>query len=143
MGAHSQDLLLRPVFTGSSAAGKFTGNNLKKLIRKLPAPVIAALIWILSSQSVLPRPPGIPAFDKAVHLVAYAVLAVALSLWFPRGKRGRLGAFILTACIAAVYGIVDEIHQYFVPGRDCSLWDWIADALGAVAGAGAVLVRDG
>jgi VanZ family protein len=47
-----------------------------------------------------------------------------------------LGTFILTACIAAVYGIVDEIHQYFVPGRDCSPWDWVADALGAAAGAG-------
>ncbi|MDR2019268.1 MAG: VanZ family protein [Treponema sp.] len=112
---------------------------MKKLIWKLPAFAVAALIWIFSSQSVLPRPPGIPGFDKVMHFAAYAVLAAALSPWFPRRKQGRLEAFLLTACIASVYGVIDEIHQYFVPGRDCSLLDWIADALGAAAGAGAAL----
>ncbi|MDR1374790.1 MAG: VanZ family protein [Treponema sp.] len=113
---------------------------MKKLIRKLPALIVAAFIWILSSQSVLPRPPGIPAFDKAAHFAVYAVLAAALSLWFPGGKRSCLRVLILTICIASIYGVVDEIHQYFVPGRDCSLWDWIADALGAAAGGGVALM---
>jgi VanZ family protein len=112
---------------------------LKKLLCKLPAPAVAALIWILSSQSVLPQPRGIPDLDKVSHFAVYAVLAAALSLWFPGEKRGRLRVFMLIACIASVYGIIDEIHQYFVPGRTCSPWDWIADALGAAAGAGAVL----
>ncbi|MDR2186289.1 MAG: VanZ family protein [Treponema sp.] len=112
---------------------------MKKLIRKLPALVTAALIWVFSSQSVLPRPRGIPGFDKAMHFAAYAFLAAALNLWFPRKKRGCLQALVLTACIASVYGIIDEIHQYFVPGRNCSFWDWTADTLGAAAGAGAAL----
>jgi VanZ family protein len=29
---------------------------------------------------------------------------------------------------------VDEWHQQFVPGRSASVEDWIADALGAIAG---------
>jgi VanZ family protein len=32
--------------------------------------------------------------------------------------------------------VVDEIHQSFVPGRDANVWDWVADTLGALAGAG-------
>lgn len=34
--------------------------------------------------------------------------------------------------IAVFYGISDEIHQYFVPGRHCSLHDVFADTFGAL-----------
>ncbi|MDI6828677.1 MAG: VanZ family protein, partial [Armatimonadota bacterium] len=33
--------------------------------------------------------------------------------------------------IAALYGVTDEYHQSFVPGRRCELYDWMADVLGA------------
>jgi VanZ family protein len=46
----------------------------------------------------------------------------------------------LTALLGSVYGVIDEVHQYFVPGRDCNVWDWIADTLGAILGAGAILL---
>jgi VanZ family protein len=114
-------------------------NNLIKYLPKLPALLTAGTIWILSSQSALPRPKGILGFDKAAHLAAYAVLAAALAPWYSR-EQWRTRPFrrwALIAALAAVYGISDEIHQYFVPGRDCSFWDWIADVLGAVLGAGA------
>lgn len=42
--------------------------------------------------------------------------------------------------IASAYGISDELHQSFVPGRDCNVWDWLADTLGAIIGAGLVMV---
>ena len=34
--------------------------------------------------------------------------------------------------IAVVYGAIDELHQSFVPGRDVSFLDWIADSVGAL-----------
>lgn len=33
--------------------------------------------------------------------------------------------------IAIVYGITDELHQYFTPGRHCSLSDVLANSFGA------------
>jgi VanZ family protein len=116
----------------------FRGNRIKCLL-KLPGFLIAGMIWILSSQSVLPRPKGMLGFDKAAHLAAYAALAAALALWYSREQwQARpFRRLVLIVALSAVYGIGDEIHQYFVPGRDCSLWDWIADVLGAVLGAGA------
>ncbi|QQO11303.1 VanZ family protein [Breznakiella homolactica] len=106
------------------------------------APILAAAIWILSSQSTLPTVKGIFGFDKFQHLLAYAALAAAVGFWFPgnQWKNHPLRTFIFTALIASAYGAADEIHQYFVPGRSCSVWDWLADTLGAALGAGAFWV---
>ena len=32
---------------------------------------------------------------------------------------------------AVVFGISDEIHQWFVPNRQADIWDLLADTLGA------------
>lgn len=36
--------------------------------------------------------------------------------------------------IAVLYAATDELHQYFVPGRVCSFWDFFFDSLGALTG---------
>jgi VanZ family protein len=109
-------------------------------VLKLPALVLAAGIWYLSSQSVLPTPKGILGFDKLQHFLAYFALGAAIALWFSQGSWRRPGLRIpaLTAALGSAYGIVDEIHQYFVPSRSCTLGDWIGDTLGAVAAAAAI-----
>jgi VanZ family protein len=65
-------------------------------------------------------------------------LAFTAGLWISpdRWKRRALGYFFLIAAIASVYGITDEFHQSFVPGRDANIWDWLADTIGACIGAG-------
>jgi VanZ family protein len=37
--------------------------------------------------------------------------------------------------IAVLYGASDEIHQYFVPGRVCDIFDLVADSIGGFIGA--------
>jgi VanZ family protein len=36
---------------------------------------------------------------------------------------------------SSAYGVTDELHQHFVPGRDVTLGDLLADVIGAAAGA--------
>jgi VanZ family protein len=43
----------------------------------------------------------------------------------------------LAAAITIVYGVTDEFHQSFVPGRSADAYDLAADAAGALAGTGA------
>ncbi|GHV48305.1 hypothetical protein AGMMS49546_38750 [Spirochaetia bacterium] len=111
-----------------------------KILLKLPAILVIAGIWFLSSQSILPKPKGIFGFDKFQHLLAYFVLAFTAGLWFPRQKWQRPGVALLliAAAISSAYGVIDEVHQYFTPGRDCNIWDWLADTIGALLGAGAM-----
>jgi VanZ family protein len=108
-----------------------------KLALRLPAPLVAAAIWYLSSQSVLPKPRGPLGFDKFQHFLAYFVLGAAIALWFSREKWRRPGFRFpaITAALGSVYGIIDEIHQSFVPSRDCNVGDWLFDTLGALAAA--------
>jgi len=108
---------------------------LPAVLRLSAAPAVALAIWILSSRPTLPLPPGIPLLDKAAHFAAYAFLAWATGLWFP-GETWRarpLRTALIVTAICAAYGVVDEIHQSFVPGRDMNAWDWLADVLGACA----------
>lgn len=73
-------------------------------------------------------------FDKVAHFGAYFVLAVftsrALHLKW-RGVTAALGTFLLVVA----YGISDEVHQSFVPGRSPDGLDVVADAVGAACGA--------
>jgi VanZ family protein len=82
-------------------------------------------IWVASS-----RPGsevGLPApWDKVAHFLTYAVLGFFAARASKIGWVGWL--------IAASYGAVDEWHQASVPLRDASIGDWVADALGALAG---------
>ncbi|MDR2020547.1 MAG: VanZ family protein [Treponema sp.] len=106
---------------------------------KLPALVLAAGIWYLSSQPVLPQPKGLLGYDKFQHFLAYSALSAAIALWFSREKWRRGFRFpALTAALGSLYGLVDEIHQYFVPSRNCNMGDWFSDTLGALAAAAAV-----
>ena len=41
---------------------------------------------------------------------------------------------LLSVVSASLYGISDEIHQYFVPFRDGDILDAIANTLGALCG---------
>jgi VanZ family protein len=94
------------------------------------------LIFFLSSRSTLPKPSGISSSLEAItgHFTVYAVLAalVAFALadtGLPTSRRLAV-AFLF----AVVYGVSDEFHQSFVPGRDPDLFDLMIDAIGAATG---------
>ncbi len=98
----------------------------------LLAYVHVGLIWHASSRSG--NEVGLPApYDKAAHFFSYALLGFLLSRALNNPRLGFL--------MGALYGITDEIHQSFVPMRDASFWDWVADALGAYFGAGSIKVQ--
>ena len=92
----------------------------------------AGLIFVASS---IPGPavlsPGVPHLDKAIHAAVYGVLAYLVAR--ARGAQNP-GALALAAVLAALYGVLDEIHQRWTPGRDADGWDVAADAVGAAAG---------
>ncbi len=94
-----------------------------------------ALIFALSSQSTLPATGGLPANLVAVagHLVAYSVLAALIRLAIGGTEYNRR-ADLLAIALATLYGVSDEFHQSFVPGRDASVFDLAVDLAAATLG---------
>ena len=87
--------------------------------------MVAAVIFFASSQSEVAAP-GIPGIDKVVHFSIYGLLATLVV----RLRTGRRAA-LLSILIVSLYGITDEWHQSFTPGRSVEVADWLADTLGA------------
>ncbi len=72
--------------------------------------------------------------DKLIHMAEYTIFAVFI-MQAVRGKLSHLGyALAITIAIGICYGGLDELYQSLIPGRDSSLYDWYADAGGAVLG---------
>ena len=70
----------------------------------------------------------------AVGLAVLTVRALAAA-----SLRNVTWRVVMTAiAISSLYGVSDEFHQRFVPGRDFDVFDMAADALGSIAGAGAM-----
>jgi VanZ family protein len=103
-----------------------------------PTVLYMAAIFALSS---MPRPPEplarILSSDKLSHLVEYALFGLLLSRSLAGSGRRFQTAGVLS--LGAFYGVTDELHQHFVPGRTVDLFDWLADVLGV--GLGAVVWR--
>lgn len=89
---------------------------------------LAVVFWLSSLSQV----PGAHYFwDKLLHVVGYAVLGVLALRAFHGGfEFPRLAPTLRAAAVVILWGISDEFHQSFVPGRDASPWDVLADAIG-------------
>lgn len=99
-------------------------------------PVAAAMaaIFVVSGVPGDSLPSNVPATPG--HAVAYAALALlvvrALAGGLPR--RIGIGTMVLAMAITVGYGVTDEFHQRFVPGRFADVNDLFTDAMGAAVG---------
>ncbi len=80
-------------------------------------------------------------WDKFLHFSAFALggalLAAALHASF-RWPWRRLA--LCAAAVLALFGASDEWHQLYTPNRSgADVYDWLADALGALTGAAGFL----
>ncbi len=103
-----------------------------------PVVLQMAVIFMASSIPNLKRlPGGVP--DWFGHGAGYAILGGFALRAFAGGRmRGVTLVAVLTAVgLSAAYGVTDELHQAFVPGRSPELADVLADTTGAALAAGA------
>lgn len=96
-----------------------------------PPALLAGAIYVLSSFSQIPG--GEVVWDKLAHLAIFGALGL-LTLRATHGGFGRplaAGPAAAAFLLVVSWGALDELHQSFVPGREASALDVVADALGA------------
>ncbi|MFK7988779.1 MAG: VanZ family protein [Sandaracinaceae bacterium] len=103
-----------------------------------PAVAFMGLIWMVSSFDLGEvRLSAFPFGDKGVHALEYGVLgflvAHAASRTWPH--RGLMRTMPFAVFVTVLFGLLDEIHQAFVPGRSSEVLDLVADSVGALGGA--------
>ena len=112
------------------------GNVIKFFRYWFPLITYCILIFLQSSFPSIESVPELPYSDKLLHFFAYAVLG---ALFLRAYKTLRMGnnlklLIILSALSSSLYGISDEIHQYFVPFRSAEWMDIFADIIGSAFG---------
>jgi VanZ family protein len=92
-------------------------------------------IYYLSSLPGVDTQPLFFHQDKLLHAAAFGALGFLLMGAFRPGIHGHSRFQLLIAImIAGTYGILDEIHQRYVPGRMPDVYDILADFAGATLG---------
>lgn len=103
----------------------------------LPVIIYCIFIFYLSSLPRLPvEVPSLPFSDKILHGIEYAILGLLLTrpIFILRPGLSPSALILITVSIATIYGVSDEIHQAFVPGRMPNFWDVMADFFGSYIG---------
>ena len=100
----------------------------------LPVLVYITIIIVLSAQPGLKPPVNFINADKYYHVVEYGGLGVLLVRAMRVTARARwpLYASLMALSLGTAIGAADEIFQSFVPGRESSIFDVLADVSGLV-----------
>ncbi len=110
------------------------------------------LLWTSLSPSIeqLGMVVGIPNIDKVEHFIQYFIL---VCLWFLvlerrqilrwKGKKNVMmkNSIAYSTAFSFYTGVSIELLQFFSPGRNCSIIDVIADALGILVGISIIWIR--
>jgi VanZ family protein len=97
-------------------------------------------LWVLSSfAGPSEGEPPIVNIDKLAHFGYFFGGSGLLSAYLFRRRSGEVNwrkNFIVVVVVLGLIGAQDEFHQSFVHGRSGNdPYDWLADVLGAMAGA--------
>ena len=96
----------------------------------------ASVIFYLSSQPGIDTPLLFPGQDKLFHLIAFGLLGFLFMGAMKATRSGyRTMQVWIVVGLVALYGVLDELHQYIVPGRSAEIYDALADAAGGLLGA--------
>ena len=91
------------------------------------------LIFTLSAQPRLRPPLRFQNADKLCHILEYGGLGLLTVRALRSSTRAPVAASVVvgTLALCAAIGVADEWFQSFVPGRESSAFDALADAAGA------------
>ena len=109
---------------------------MKRLLRFwLPPALWVAAIFIFSSY---PTAPVSTIYwrefviKKSAHIIEFGILTILLYRGFRNYNVGKGNAAIFSIFISLIYGVFDEFHQSFTPGREPRVRDVVFDTIGAL-----------
>ncbi len=72
---------------------------------------------------------------KSAHFCIYMLLSISASMFIDTFKYiSNTYRKAISFLICIIYAASDEIHQFFVPGRSCQVFDILVDSMGVLCG---------
>jgi VanZ family protein len=71
---------------------------------------------------------------KSGHMFVYLILGLFVTNAFSYTIKNKSKLFNYSLLFCVLYSISDEIHQIFVPGRACRIFDILVDSIGILFG---------
>ncbi len=109
---------------------------MKKILRFWLPPVLwAAIIFLFSCLSAKPVSKIYWkefAIKKTAHIVEYGIFTILLYRALKESGMGKKKAGIFAVLFSSFYGMTDEYHQMFTPGREPRIRDVIFDTIGSI-----------
>lgn len=90
--------------------------------------MFSSIFYVSHQPSINIIPPVFPMQDKVIHAVEYFLLFISLLLNKDLCKGFHPLPILFS--VGVFWAFLDEIHQSYVPGRDCSTGDFLADITG-------------
>jgi hypothetical protein len=100
------------------------------------AAVVAASLVPVAGGGHLPALPGSVGSDALLHAVGYAVVAAAAASGLAGDGRSDRAVAVAAVVLATALGVGVELCQWPLPTRTASVGDAVANAAGALVGAG-------
>jgi len=99
----------------------------------LPVYIYLILIFYFSSQSIIPASTALAERFYVRPYLQHILIYAGLTLTISRASNySKNNSNFLVVFSTTLYGLTDEIHQYFVPGRTFEFLDIGMDFLGAI-----------
>ena len=97
------------------------------------------IVFIISVYPETRAVPLIHGADKALHFIIYAITCALFYVELKKPLKVSLPVLlVISVVLASGYGLLMEIAQGFIKTREFSLYDALANSLGAVAAAVAI-----
>lgn len=112
--------------------------NQSKISLWIPPIIWAGVIFSFSSLSITPTSEIFWKdfiIKKTAHIVEYAIFALLVYRALVGSGVAKTKSLVLSILLSTLYGVTDEIHQGFTPGREPKVRDVMIDSLGSTLGA--------
>jgi VanZ family protein len=118
----------------------FVQSMLSRYLRISAVVLVLAImfsLFVLGTQPIAVNLVPTP-WDKLLHSSTFALLAWGIGI--ASGLRGWRGLSVAFGA-GLLVGVLDEYHQFYLPGRQPGWSDLAADAIGSAAGATLIMMR--
>lgn len=75
-----------------------------------------------------------PIVRKLAHFAVYTVVGFSIMGFMCTFDMRNIFKLLISFAVGVIYAVSDEVHQYFIPGRNASIIDVGIDSLGVLTG---------